>query len=218
MIRAGDYERDAGSGLMLPRRRGILREKPTYMSGPMFFNPLGGVPNYTNWNPSDKASNCTLSGGNLSASFTTTSSGLVRSAIGKSSGKWYWEVTLTAGFGGVGITTSAAGVGTNLSSGAASYSYFNNVAQKFNNGTGVAYGGTAYAAVAVIGVMLNMTDGEISFIKGGTNQGVAYTGLSGTFFAAVGLAGISAPNSWTANFGASAFSNSVPSGFNAGLY
>src|SRR5574337_181783 len=47
MMRAGDYERDAASGLLLPRghrggRRGVLHERPQFMCGPAFFGGGGG--------------------------------------------------------------------------------------------------------------------------------------------------------------------------------
>ncbi len=42
MMRAGDYERDEQSGLILPRRRGVLHARPQFMSGPAFFG--GGDP------------------------------------------------------------------------------------------------------------------------------------------------------------------------------
>ena len=51
---------------------------------------------YATWNPSDKDASVTLSGGNLVASSTSASWAAVRSTISKSSGKWYWEYTVTA--------------------------------------------------------------------------------------------------------------------------
>lgn len=48
----------------------------------------------TTWNPSDKGANVTLSGGNLTASFGSTSPELVRSVLSLGSGKYYWETIL----------------------------------------------------------------------------------------------------------------------------
>lgn len=36
-LRAGDYERDPESGLLVPRRRGVARAHPQWMTGPGFF-------------------------------------------------------------------------------------------------------------------------------------------------------------------------------------
>ena len=214
MIRAGDYERASDSGLMLPRRRGILHARPQYMTGPLFFG-VAAPAVYTAWNPSDKGPSHTLSGSDLTCT-TGAPSETTRSLVGKSTGKWYWEVTFSSGSGIViGVTTSAQSTSSGLISGTASYSYGSG-GFKWNASTPVSYGGSAYGTGSVIGVMLDMVNGQISFIKGGTNQGVAYSGLSGTFFAAIG--GTGSVCAGVANFGASAFSNSVPSGFNAGLY
>jgi len=68
----------------------------------------------------------------------------------------------------------------------------------------------------ILGVLLNMTDGEISFRVNNTDVGVAFTGISGTIYAALG--NINANHIITANFGATAFVYSVPAGYNSGLY
>ncbi len=47
-------------------------------------------------NPSDKGSAVTLSNSNLTATFSG-GNGAVRATIGKSSGKWYWEIAVTSG-------------------------------------------------------------------------------------------------------------------------
>lgn len=48
---------------------------------------------YATLNPSDKDAAITLSGGDLTMSSATNAWRSVRATIGKSSGKWYWEVT-----------------------------------------------------------------------------------------------------------------------------
>ena len=40
-LRTGDYERDPESGLVLPRRKGVIHARPQFMAGPAFF---GGGP------------------------------------------------------------------------------------------------------------------------------------------------------------------------------
>jgi hypothetical protein len=52
---------------------------------------------FATWNPSDKNANVTLSGGNLTASVASwTTHYAARATIWKSSGKWYWEVTVVS--------------------------------------------------------------------------------------------------------------------------
>lgn len=51
---------------------------------------------YATWNPSDKSANVTLSNGNLTATITANTAFYgARATIGKSSGKWYWEQTVS---------------------------------------------------------------------------------------------------------------------------
>ena len=185
---------------------------------------------YATWNPFDDG-NMTLSNGNLTAVGQNT---FARSTIGKSSGKWYWEYTIT-NFNvqlctpTLGIAKSTANNSTYLGFDAngwahvMSYYYLgdpyapNGIGLKYNNSTYGIYGGT-YVTGAVMGVALNMDDGELTFYLNGVSQGVAFTGLSGVMYAAVGNQTSPTAATYTANFGASAFAYSVPSGYNSGLY
>lgn len=177
---------------------------------------------YATWNPSDKGGGVVLSNGNLSVSLSTTPTdgGSVRSTIGKSSGKWYWEITVNGSipYSLPGVATSAATVasGTAYVSSATGYGYYTASGQKYNNNTSTAYAGAANVG-EIIGVALDMDGGNLTFYKNGISLGVAFTGLSGTFYAAEGNWTLNAAIS-TANFGATAFTYSVPSGYNAGLY
>lgn len=170
---------------------------------------------YTTWNPADKGTNISLSNGNLSIS-TTSTGGMVRSVIGKSSGKWYWEVTKTGGSDmAVGIAKSTANLSSYLGSDANGYSYVGSNGNKLNNATSTAYGST-YGNSVVIGVAMDLDNGTLTFYRNGVSQGTAFSGLSGTFYAAEGTTNNG--DASTANFGATAFSFSPPAGFNAGLY
>jgi len=73
-----------------------------------------------------------------------------------------------------------------------------------------------YVANDVIGFALNMDAGTLDVYKNGVAMGSQITGLTGTIYPAVGCGAGS--NACTANFGASAFSYSVPIGYNSGLY
>lgn len=178
---------------------------------------MGVVPTtYATWNPSDKGSGCTLSNGNLTVSASGYSNSGVRATIGKSTGKWYWELTVVSG------SYNLASVGPNTWSLAASamsgcWGYLQATGDAYNNSNGgVTYGATWTTAGDVIGVALDMTNGTVTMYKNGSSQGTMASGLSGTFYPTWSTGNNAA--SLTANFGASAFAYSVPSGYNSGVY
>jgi chitodextrinase len=166
---------------------------------------------FATWNPADKGANITLSAANLSMAGAAGISGhqSARATIGKSAGKWYWEVTLNAG------DTCMAGIGkaaANLASfpgGDANGNGYYYSGMKFTSGSSAPYG-AAFVAGDVIGVALDMDAGTVTFSKNGVSQGVAYTGLSGTYFPMCSVNGNNFK--WTANFGASAFAYTPPAG------
>lgn len=172
---------------------------------------------YATWNPSDKGSSLTLSGGNLTV---TASSGIemVRSTIGKSSGKWYWEI---GQYGSAsnnyleGIANLSAPVTNYGGSNANSWAYYGNNGTKYVSASPAAYG-ASFTSGHTIGVALDMDAGTVTFYKNNVSQGVAFTGLTGTIYAQV--SGGSEPCTYVTNFGASAFVYAPPSGYNAGLY
>jgi hypothetical protein len=215
MMRAGDYDRDPESGLFLPRRE--MRASPQWMAGPAFFGG-GAVSPYARWNPADKGSACTLSNGNLTFDATAVN-GAVRSTIGKSSGKWYWEVTSNGTLlpmVGIGLSTTPLTnfVGTSSDG----WSFYGFGLKKINNGVQTAYG-SAWVSTDVIGVKLDVGGGTLEFLKNNVSMGVAFTGLgAGTYYAmGSGYTGPSTSNC-TANFGASAFAYTPPAGYSAGLF
>ena len=172
---------------------------------------------YATFDPANTGNTITLSGGNLIAT-QTVGSQFARSTIGKSSGKWYWEINVTtAGSSTVcGIVNSSATqnyVGGDVNG----WGYGNVGPYSYHSGSFVSYGST-YTTGDVIGVALDMGAGTIIFYKNNVSQGTAFTGLSGTMYAAVtpntgGASGVA-----TANFGATALTYSPPVGYNAGLY
>lgn len=171
----------------------------------------------------NKDSSITLSNGDMSATQADAGSwGQVASTVGWAAGKWYWEWVTTTH---VGVNNTMVGCGpvdaavTSFPGGeAASYGYFESNGQKYNSGSGSAYGDTY--TTEVIGVALDMDNGKVWFSKSdvwqasgnpgaGTNE--AFSGLSGTVYAWVGLNQTNAAG--TINFGATPFSGTVPSGF-----
>jgi hypothetical protein len=172
---------------------------------------------YATWNPSDKWANITLSGGNLTATTTAAAWDAVRTTISKSSGKHYFEMTITAGttWWIIGIWNSSATLSFYLWSDANGWGYYTNW-QKGNSWL-VAYWAT-YTIGDVIGIAMDMDAGQLTFYKNNVSQGVAFTGITGSLFGMCSLLNIGAASSITANFGATALTYSPPGGFNAWLY
>lgn len=173
---------------------------------------------FATFNPSDKDSNVTLSNGNLTVAASVNSVWTsVRSTISKSSGKWYWELTL-AGTSPVVISPiakSTAGLNDFLGADANGWGYYSADGKKYTGGLGSVYGAT-YTAGAVIGFALDMDAGTLTMYKNNVSQGTMVTGLSGEIFA-----GCSVQNTGftvTANFGATALTYTPPAGYNAGLF
>jgi hypothetical protein len=176
-------------------------------------------------------SNGSLSNGNLTTSFASvTNFRGGRGFVGKSSGKWYAEVTIDnrgasggSGRSSVGITR-AASFGSDTSTNAArdsvgAFTYSREGAKEQGTGSGVTSTSTGYASFSngdVIGVALNMDDGEVYFYKNGTAQDsgtAAFTGLGSNTYdlIAIGFGGFQS----TVNFGATAFSHTPPTGYGA---
>ncbi len=179
---------------------------------------------YTTWNGSDKTADITLSGGNLIGTDTSDGWGGVRSIIGKSSGKWYWEVVVTTDVTGgaffVGVATSDAvftgpafftGAGTTVG-------MLDNGNKRGNPGGTDTNVTTAYGNGTILGIALDMDAGTLSMYKNNVqiSGGTIFTGLSDTFYAIWNTFYLG--NVATANFGATALVYTPPSGFNAGLY
>jgi len=174
---------------------------------------------FATWNPSDKGTNIVLSNGNLTVAVNPGGGtwNSVRSTISVSSGKWYWENTLSSATDSkvCGIALSTATLANYIGNDANGWSYYGGGPQKINSNIFTNYGAT-YANGDVIGVALDMDGGTVIFYKNGVSQGTAFTGLSGAMFA--GISANQVGDSWTTNFGATPFAFTVPTGYNPGLY
>ncbi len=171
------------------------------------------TPTFATWNPADTGATTTLSNGNLTE--ISTSSSMTRSTIGKSAGKWYWEVTADGGLMVIGIATAAAGLNLSLGTDAFGWGIYSPTGDIFHNSALTPYG-ASYAATNVLGFALDMGAGTLEIFLNGGSFGIGVTGLVGPVFAS---SGNGPPTSQaTANFGASAFMFAPPAGYNAGLY
>lgn len=169
---------------------------------------------YATWNPSDKGTNITLSNSNKTVVNTTAWWQMVRSTIWESSWKWYWEVTANSSISMImGIANSSWNLLSYVGSDANGW-WWSEISMKYNNWSGTAYW-TNYITNDVIGIALDMDAGTITYYKNNVSQWTAFTGLTGTIYAAVGSINSSQT---TTNFGATALTYSPPAWFNAWLY
>ena len=176
------------------------------------------------WSTTHKATNVTLSNGNL----TATGTGLGMCAIassGVSSGKWYWETTvLTAGTYNVatGIALSTINVNAAFTSQGANtaflcYAYDGSVYS--GTTTPISTTGTQVAwntVGTVIGIALDLTNNYIAWYKNGTLMVYCPIPSGQTWYPAIGD-GTSTSWSQSANFGNTQLIYSPPSGFTSGI-
>ena len=166
--------------------------------------------------------NVTPSNGNLDASFGTVSGGGgIASTFAVSSGKWYWEIKITATSSAridIGVVddtfepyNGTVRYGPGLDS--KSYAYVS-LGTKYNNNTDTSYGAT-YGTNDVIGIALDLDNGTITFYKNNVSQGQAFSGLTGGFSPAVGDGSSAGTHSISANFGQQGFTYTPPTDFKA---
>jgi hypothetical protein len=177
---------------------------------------------YATFDPANTGSNLALSGGNLAVTDSTGGTQFTRSTISKNSGKWYWEITTTTLSAGddalIGIVLGAANKNTEFVGQTTNGWAYQQDGQKITNNSPTAYGSTFNSNGIVIGVYLDAGAGSIGFKRNNVDQGTAFTGLTGPFYAAVTPLKVSANVVLTANFGATALTYTPPAGYNAGLY
>jgi hypothetical protein len=192
-----------------------------------------GRGNYAVLNPLWKGSLQTLSNGNLTSSKSSgTNISDVWGNFGITSGKWYFECSVTSLSATVYIGVGqGGGIGEaldDLAESATSYYYTSSTGDKEYGGTvETAYGNT-YTSGDTIGCAVDMDTGKIWWSKNGTWQAsgdpaagvnAAFTDLltkgSNAFFAFSSTNGASNSNTLHWNFGQRPFSYTPPSGFKA---
>lgn len=194
-----------------------------FILNPYRFGSAPSVPTVT-WNPSDKSSDVTLSNGNRDANHSVAAVfDSVRATDGRSSGKWYWEVSTlgTSADTVIGIATLAMSLDSYVGGDTVSYGYYQANGQKLYNAAGTAYG-SAFTGPHTVGVALDLSALKIWFRRDGVWQGggdptagtnPAFTIAAGTYFPAVSLyqSGLIC----TARFRSANFVYSAPTGFSA---
>jgi hypothetical protein len=202
------------------------------------------------WDPTWSLAGVTFSNGNLSivSPGATTSQHIdVRTTVGETTGKWYWEVTATGGNG----TTDNGGLGILGADMPNTATYIGFVASGLSFGYDTEYwctwagipgctlGSASVSSTEPVPPVVD--DGTVYMFALDMDNGFLWLGYDGnwngtdtsviaTNYVASGLtatagttvySGVTFYNavlSFTANFGASAFKYRVPTGFNPGLY
>ncbi len=169
--------------------------------------------NYCVWNTLDKGANNTLSNGNLQFQISSGNQGTVRSTFSlPSTGKWYWEVTMTAlGPLLTGIATSAATLTNYVGSDAYGWGYNSGDGLVYNNGTTIRANATL-AAGDIVGVAFDSGAGSLSFYKNNVLQTTAITGFTPAtvnYFIAAGTNG----GAGILNCGQRPFTYTPPTGY-----
>jgi len=174
------------------------------------------VANYCVLNSASIGADATLSAGNLQIDYGSSGTrNATMGTFGMSTGKWYWECTiLSAGSPAIGITNdpSASSVSNYPGFSANGWGYVND-GDKYNNGSGTAYGAT-YTTNDIIGVAFDADAGSITFYKNNVSQGVAFSSLAAnTYFPAFGDGAGVGTWSGAVNFGQRPFIYTAPANY-----
>src|SRR3990167_4014061 len=183
----------------------------SYKAGVAASGPL-----FNGWSPVYKGTLITLSNGDLTAA--STGEGTVIGVYGKSSGNYYWEVTVDTE--GPCFTVGVAYQEVELNHETLFVENiwtFSTAAQKSNNASSTNFGAIGLDAGDVCGIAMGFTGGAMNIWKNGVllsradsyNLMTGYTAWSGTIYPAF-RAYTGGSSQCTANFGATAFAYNPP--------
>jgi SPRY domain len=185
---------------------------------------------YTTWNANDTTGTVALSNANLTAALNSATNCGVRANTGLGSGKYYFEVTMTTWSNtncGIGLALSTALLGPSNST-VGSILFAASGVTYLNGSQALATWG-ARSSGDIIGIAVDLSAQLIWFRvapsgnwngSGTANPatgtgGVSFSGIGGTLLFPAYSTGVTGQVA-TADFGASAFSGTVPSGFTSG--
>jgi len=168
-------------------------------------------------NPADKTADVTLSNANLTAEMTATANGNVRGTLGRSSGKYHFEalyiLDVGGGSSGIGIFTSAFSISGNPRFASAAGFYAESGYVNENGVGGVTADGFTTGDTIAIEVDFGAAQFWVQKLGGTGRKGPFVYGGAGTYFPLVGMS--NPLESYTVNFGATAFAITPTSGFSA---
>jgi hypothetical protein len=180
------------------------------------------------WNPFDKSTSASLTNNNLTANLGAAQ-GAVRGVRGRSSGKYYLEYTMikwAGDAGGPGVALASASFSGNATTAGIIAVAGSNGTIWVNGSAGPSFGGTP-ADGDIVCMAIDFDAALIWFRQGvagnwnGSGTANPATGVGGVSLAALAGATLfpffidQSTDSITANFGGSAFTGTIPSGFSA---
>jgi hypothetical protein len=188
----------------------------------------GPLQTFAKWNPADRDADVMLGAGLLRMTGRANNFSSIRADVGKSSGKHYWE-TVEGGnldYAYSGIATAAATmtnqwIGAEATSISGVFNADSGLGNCYRSGAIVAtYTGlSAFDSYRTVRHKLDMDAGTYEVAVNGGSFLTIQSGLTGTWYpAATHRTGNGEPWHCTANFGATPFTYSVPSGYRAGMY
>ena len=221
---SGSYQ----SQLLAILVNGVVLQNPGIVQDLMNDGP---TVNYCTLNPLP-TQNYTYTNGNLSASSRSTGDASCIGTMGFTSGKWYFEGTITSNtykgtIGILGTTTGsfADNVFTRIGSDQAlGYDFRGYDGQRRNNSIASSYYGSALPDSATVGVAFDLDNNKIFVSVNGTwvASSEPVTGVNpmftltagATYFPSLGDDWGTQTSSWDVNYGQQAFKYTAPTGFN----
>ena len=177
---------------------------------------------FATWDPVQSNGTYTITSGlNLvngpTANNQTINATIGGSITGKSSNKWYWEITAVSGFGtGIGVTSGvASSFSGNLGSQSNGYALFNFNSWYAAGALTFFYFSLGIAAGDVIGVALNAGANTITFYENGTQATPDGTLTGSNWLPAVSN---NSNGQVKANFGQNPFAYTPPVGYQHGFF
>lgn len=153
--------------------------------------------------------------GNLRVNGSSSAAGSIGSTFFQSTGKWYVEMVAEDMGNGMSVGIKSAGEGYDWKpTDGRSVIYQSDGNKIIDGGTATSYGAT-YTVGDIIGLKINLDDGEIEFLKNNASQGNASTSLDTSLAFGVFFLDTSSANNARSqfNFGQdSSFHNTVTSG------
>jgi hypothetical protein len=156
----------------------------------------------------------TFTNGNLEVTTNLGGGGSCYSSIAfPSSGKWYYEITLSSGsYSLIGLSEYKASTNFNQGGSTNGLFYYSFNGNKIVNGASSAYG-ASYSTGTVIGVAVDIDSSSVTFYKNNASQGAVSFNAAG-MFAAVADEDTGSSSAFVVNFGQRAFAYPL-SGFKA---
>ena len=204
--------------------------RPGLISGRAAIDGGGGGAVTTTWNPADKSANITLSNGNLTAAISANADSAVRSTTSKAagSGKYYFEVTVTGTLAntGIGVASPTAVLSSVHNTVTQAAAAFTGPGSAFINGSNVGFALGGFVTGNVACVAVDLVNNRIWFRRNAGNWNDSGTAnpatnvggysISALFTSASAYGLVTMGNTAlqdNVNFGATAFAQTIPSGF-----